>query len=323
MAYRFQPDDKTIIKGAQRIAHGQIDAALALLVADTPPSPQTVHALRKHTKKLRGLLRLLAPVMKGYSRENTRLRNAARQIAPLRDAEVRLGTFDLLTRELAESPGLKDLRAMLEQDLASARQPEQLAAICAVMRTELEAARASLGALVLRKPYMQAGTRKASRAGAFDVLRPGLETSWRRAQAGLEAAREALAGDFPAEPFHEWRKAAKHHWYQARLLQPVWPEAMATHIATADTLGETLGDHNDLDVLCSNLQARVTAEGCTSGAAALPALHAAALRPRRLLAEQAVALGSMLFAPPARAITDQWGAWWAAWKGAPTSSGKP
>ncbi|MCC6001569.1 MAG: CHAD domain-containing protein [Pararhodobacter sp.] len=314
MPFEFKPDDASLLKGVQRLARGQLDAALALLESETPPTAETVHALRKHSKKLRGLLRLMAPVMKGCKRQNARLRDAARHIAPLRDAEVRLATFDLLAREMRPDDGQAALRALLQQDLDSARQPENLAQICGAMRAEFRAVRASVDDWALRKPHARAGSRKADSAQAFAVLRPGLENTWRQAQQGLHAARAALAGDFPAEPFHAWRKHAKHHWYQARLIQPVWPRMMAPHVAAADMLGELLGGHNDLDVLCDYLRRRTASDDAAAGAVALPALQAAALQPRRLLAERAVALGGQLFAPPARAMTDLWGAWWCVWR---------
>ncbi len=311
MAFAFKPNDDTALTGARRIARQQLDTALGLLDAPAPPSPDRVHALRKHTKKLRGLVRLVLPVTRRLQRQNLRLRDAARQIAPLRDAEVRRGTFDLLTRDMDREPGIQALRRLLQQDVAAVRQPASLERITEGMRGELRAVRDALDGWALRKRY--GGKRMEGAEAGFAVLRPGLETTWGAAQAGLAASRAALAGDFAADPFHEWRKAAKHHWYQARLLRPIWPEVMAPHVAAADTLGELLGDHNDLDVLCAFLQSRVDAGDCPEGAAALPALRAEVLQPRRLLAEKAVALGERLFAPPARAVTDQWAAWWCAW----------
>jgi hypothetical protein len=48
------------------------------------------------------------------------------------------------------------------------------------------------------------------------------------------------------------RKRVKDHWYQARLIAPAWPEIFKPILATADLLGETLGQHHDLSVLATH-----------------------------------------------------------------------
>ena len=311
MGFSFKRGDRTALDGARRIAAEQLDAALKLLGAPQAPGAASVHKLRKHCKKTRGLLRLLYPVLKGVGGDNRRLRDAARHIAPLRDAEVRLGSFDLLARELPDLPGLAPLRRQLGAEVMALRADASMQEMLPAMAAELGAVRLRLEQWRPRASFAKAGKQE----DGFALLRPGLEASWRGARAGLAAARAELQGDFDATPFHEWRKLAKHHWYQARLLAPIRPDMMAPHLAEADSLGELLGDHNDLDVLCTHLATHVAQAGDPPEMVqALTALRAAALRPRRLLAARAVGLGERLFAPPPRVLSALWGSWWAAWR---------
>ncbi|MCQ9933930.1 CHAD domain-containing protein, partial [Staphylococcus aureus] len=89
---------------------------------------------------------------------------------------------------------------------------------------------------------------------------------------------------------HEWRKRVKDHWYQARLLRPIWPAIMDPHVAAADTLGEILGQVNDLAVLRDRLEAAPLEEALRSEARDLAGLRHGALM------AQAIPLGRRLLA---------------------------
>src|SRR4051794_29055581 len=76
----------------------QIATALAALRAKAPLSDETVHAARKQLKRARASLRLLRGAIgeDEYARENTRLRDAARPLARVRDAKVLLAAVERL-----------------------------------------------------------------------------------------------------------------------------------------------------------------------------------------------------------------------------------
>lgn len=310
MAFRFERKDRSVEDGVQRIATELLDVALGGFVPpepkrggahrEPPPAP-AVHELRKTTKKLRGLLQLVRPRFADFHAENAALRDAAAQMAALRDAEVRLATFTRLTAPLAGKTDLAPLVALIEAEIATLRAPGAMAGAVAALQDGLAAQRGRVGDWRIR-------------GKEFAAFEDGLERSWRRARRQMEAARGVLVpsgGDaFDATPFHEWRKAVKHHWYQARLLQPVWPAMMNPHVAAANELGEILGEHNDIDVLTGFLDARASALPADS----LRRVGKVALARRRALARRAVRAGERLFAGGAGALVERWGIWWRIWR---------
>lgn len=290
MSYAFRPDDRSVQAGFRRIARAELGEALKRLGGSLPDA-EAVHGLRKTTKKLRGLIRLVRPVFPGFDAANAALRDGARRLAPLRDAEVRLATLRGLGADLAP-----DLELRLQAEVAALRAGADLPAELARLAAELE------------------GLRKAARswrleARGWAALAPGLTASWRQARRGLRRSRAALGRE--AAPFHDWRTAVKHHWYQARLLQPLWPALMDPWIAQVDALGEGLGRHNDLDVLRAHVArcddpalARLATEG------PLPRALAARMQAE---AEAALALGARLLADRPGALARRWGLWWQLW----------
>ncbi|MFN3955347.1 MAG: CHAD domain-containing protein [Pararhodobacter sp.] len=296
MSYSFDPAGPSVQAQMRRIALEVLDRALKTPVAlrtAAQADPAEVHALRKATKKLRGLLRLIKPSFAQFGPANQALRDAARLLAPLRDAEVMLATLARLEAQIDPPADTAALHIHLDARIAMLRSPEQLAEAAASLRACLVPLRAEIP-----------GWRLTGKG--FAALEPGLATSWRAARRGLKRAGRAFAADLPAEPFHEWRKVVKHHSYHARLLQPVWPAMMAPHFAAADALGEVLGEHNDLDGLVAFL--RASEHGLSK--AAQRRLIARAERRRHKLAKQALADGRRLFIDPPDALCARWRGWW-------------
>ena len=297
MGFKFSTKDRSVQKGIRRIAQNEAGTALKHLKSDLANDPDAVHGVRKSTKKLRGLLRLIRPVFAHAKAEDIALRDAARQIAGLRDVEVMRQTFDGLADDLPKS-ARSSLRAALDARVEEAAEAASLDAAADSVRSELE------------------GFRKRARSWRIDgdgfaALEPGLAATWTTARKGLKKARKALDDKgFPGEPLHAWRKQVKRHWYQARLLEPIWPEMMAPHVAQADTLGELLGLHNDLEVLLGTL----ADDPALAKSRALERLRKAVLKRRRALAADSLSLGARFFAEPTDALTRRWGDWFQLWR---------
>ena len=81
--------------GMRRMALAQLDCALDA-AADAEHRDTAPHAIRKQCKKLRGLLRLVRGAFEDYAEEQRALRDAARLLAPLRDASAYLEALQRL-----------------------------------------------------------------------------------------------------------------------------------------------------------------------------------------------------------------------------------
>jgi CHAD domain-containing protein len=241
--------------------------------------------MRKVVKKLRGLLRLVSPVFPDAKAENAVLRDAGRGLSDLRDAAVQLATVTRL------SEGMPD---------------DRRARLLAPFRAAAEAQDSQAG-LFLLPPFAAAMASLRDRSetwsldeGGWDAIEPGLVATWSAARKAMKVARR----DPSPDPLHDWRKRVKDHWYQARLLRPLWPRLMDPHVDAADELGELLGQVNDLAVLRDRLEAAPLDEGLRSEARDLADLRRADLLGR------AVPLGRRLLAGPAESLAARWGAWW-------------
>jgi CHAD domain-containing protein len=284
MPYAILPEDPSVEAALRRIAREEAEGALKAVRGTGDLAPR-VHEMRKTVKKLRGLLRLVRPVFPEAKAENAVLRDAGRGLSDLRDAAVQLATIERLTEDLPEERRARLLAPF--QATAQAQDARAGERLLPAFGNAMAALRDRSETWTLRRD-------------GWKALEPGLATTWTAARAAQKAARK----DPSPDPLHEWRKRAKDHWYQARLLQPIWPEMMAPHVAAADALGEILGQVNDLAVLRDRLDAAPLDEGLR-----LEARDLADLRHTALLAE-AVPLGRRLFAGKAHVLTDRWGQWW-------------
>ncbi len=284
MSYAIHARDPSVEAAVRRVAREEAESALSQISADGPLGPR-VHAMRKSVKKLRGLLRLVRPVLKEARRENAVLRDAGQGLSSLRDAAVMLSVVQGL------ADGIDETRrgALLAPFLEAAGHQDARAAEAA-----LPGFRQAMEGVLARSQEWH-----LSRDG-WAALGPGLATTWDAARAAMKAARR----DPSADAMHEWRKRAKDHWYQARLLAPIWPAMMDPHVSAADDLGELLGQVNDLAVLDAHL------DGADLDDALRDEVRALARTRHTELTARAVPLGRRLFAGDAEGLFDRWQAWW-------------
>lgn len=289
MPYAFLASDPSVQAAVARVAREEAEGALAQVHGDGPLAPR-VHAMRKAVKKLRGLVRLVRPAMREAAAENAQLRDAGRGLSSLRDAAVLLATAEGLSEGMEEG-----------------RREALLGPFRAAAEAHDEAAEEAF-----LPPFAQAMEALRDRTDEWRIkgkgwaaIEPGLVATWDAARASMKAARR----DPSSARTHEWRKRVKDHWYQARLLQPIWPGVMEPHVAAADELGEVLGEVNDLAVLRERLQATDLAADLDPGLVD-EALRLAGERHAALWA-RAEPLGRRLLAGQAEDLGRRWGAWWA------------
>lgn len=292
MAYAFDLSDIDAAAAVRRIAAEELGAALEELDDSALSEAKLVHGLRKHVKMIRGLIRLVRPNFPGYDVENVALRDAARGISGLRDAEVLRSTLEHLAAKAPPeaADALDHLRAALAAHQQGARSGGGTEA--------LESFRVAIQGVLLRVPEWKL------RGKAFNLVEDGLATTWHNAKKGQRHALKSA----DADAMHEWRKRVKDHWYQSRLLSPIWPEVMAPHTATADDIGEWLGEHHDLAVFVDRLKTEPLSAPDRDTLAALAAKR------QKKLEKKSHAAATRLFAGSERALLDRWGTWWQVWQ---------
>jgi CHAD domain-containing protein len=261
MLAREQPID-----GLRRMTLAQADFAVQALESARSggESERAVHETRKAIKRLRTLLRLLRRELgeRRYKREDAALRRIAHDLAPARDAEVALETFERLiaggSKQLRGRNGTRRLRGALraERDLARRHLIEDAATRSQAI-PELAAFRARALAWELHS---------ADRA-----VERGARRLYEQGQEGLERARR---GKRPhTKRMHQWRKRVKDLRYAAEALGSAHtPAAGSTRkdkdakwlkriAERADELSELLGEEHDLAVLANWIEKPRVSDG--------------------------------------------------------------
>ncbi|HZF98072.1 MAG TPA: CHAD domain-containing protein [Pseudoxanthomonas sp.] len=282
-------------KALRRIALAQIDCAVK--AADHTARDAAPHAIRKQCKKLRGLLRLFRGSFDDYRVEQRTLRDTARTLAALREADAHLEALErLCSRDPAryQGPDFERARGWLRSRReALVRANEEDACIEAALAM-LRAQRERVGQWTLR-------------ASGFDVIEDGVTGTYRQARDAL-----AVACDDPtAHHLHELRKQVKYHRFHLDLLHKLWPGPIAAVAHEARELGEILGEHHDIDVLIA-----VLAQG-DAGLEINEAGHriAVAARPEReRLEANALCLARRLMAERPRSFGRRMRGYWEAWR---------
>jgi CHAD domain-containing protein len=283
-SYALQHDE-SLPDGIRRIAIGRIDHALDELRGATDSGPEeAVHEARKDMKKLRALLRLVRGEIgeKTFRRESTCFRDAGRELAGVRDADVMLATLSgLEERYPSELPAATagDLRRAVEAHriLTAAGTRERAAQAAVEMLSE---ARGRVAGWPLERD-------------GFEALEDGLRRVYRQGRRGYRAARKEPS----VANLHEWRKRVKDLWYHCSILRESWKPVMSALADEAHELSDRLGDDHDLAVLLD------------WGAEPLEPLIA---RRRRELQGEAFAYGTRLYADKPKVFVGRVESWWRA-----------
>lgn len=289
MAYRLKPGSERVEEGIRRIAGEEFARMAEVLAAADLPAPRKVHEVRKCTKRLRSLIRLIGPVFEEAPMENAALRDAARNLSEARDSGAILDSL----RRLKSSPEtLADAEAAIADNTGA---PGSDAATTRLLKT--------FGR------DMRSAAKRATvwdiRADGFDALQPGLKRSYRKLRQNFSEA--IRTGE--EETIHDWRKSAKSHWHHTLLLARICPDAMDGHARMASRLSESLGDWRDSGLLVAALKAlpddRLDKD-------TLKRLLRAAARDQKRLLKKAERISCLLTAEKPAALTARWAAYWEA-----------
>ena len=294
--------------GLRRVTVEQFDGALVAMA--TQPVGVAAHEVRKVTKRLRAVLRLVRSSLGDdrYRAENAILRDTARLLAPLRDADVRLETVSGV-RERFESQLRPTVFDAMTEALSRRRDRIQDAAPDTDEWHEAVFALRSARARYAAWPVDEESARAHGMAvipHGFAAVGGGLSATYARGRQEM-----AEAGRRPtADNFHAWRKRAKYLRHQLEILSPAFPEVVGGYAASLGRLGDLLGDEHDLAELLRALAARPDLSADPIERSLLVAL---AQHRRAELHTAALSLGSRVYAEPADRFTKRIGEYWKAW----------
>lgn len=286
MAYRFSAEEP-LACAIPRIAREQLEGALKALQDDDQPIDPRVHEARKHIKRLRALLALVAPVVEPGPLQDFKalLRSTAHTLAGLRGQAALAESFASLhehyKRELSS----------VEAERIQAALAGNVEATTAVEET-LKAARQTL---VNGCPLTS--TLRPSKAG-WSALKKGFRATYRRARRAHAQARSQPS----AECLHAFRTPTKRHFYQLQLFEEVSGEKVTDRRKALNELGERLGDHHDLSLLLEELERRQLVSSPSSPLVALARERCDELETEVLTA------GDALFRKRSRAFARRFGA---------------
>jgi CHAD domain-containing protein len=297
VAYSFVQHEP-IGAAVKRIALEQLDGAIEDLVGDAEEQDEAVHDARQRLKRLRGLMRLLRSEVgeSVFETENRTFRDAARVLAPARDAAAVIESFDnLLDRfELEVSREAFD---ELRRALVVAHGDTMLQAIDGGTLTRVDQ--------ILRIARERVQAWPISRNG-FRALSGGLNDTYRRSRRGLTRVMR----DPTVEHYHRWRRFTKYHLHHVRLLENIWRLELRSRKKALEELGDALGDLHDLDVL----RAQLTSQHFPGNRMKVSALIALADRRLDELGREARALGTRIYAERPRALVRRFRVYFDAWR---------
>lgn len=246
-----------------------------------------VHDARRLLKTLRALLRMIRPGIGEacYQRENSCLREAARLLAPLRDAWVRLALTETLQRESCEPAVHRALgfaSQFLRQEYEETRLDHPPEQIFLQVRQLLESTRKRLPDW----PWPEDSADDWSR---------GCQTTFEKGRSRFQN----LLGHPSTFNVHELRKRCKDLRYQLEFLALLKQNSSRPRIRLLHKLTDVLGEHHDLAILRETL-VNLDCEKRTGRE--LAALEESLEGQQRNLFRAGIELGNRIFASPSDAF---------------------
>jgi CHAD domain-containing protein len=291
--------DESVGEGIKRIVSEEI--AQAIKDIDNPKLARTeaIHEVRKHCKKIRGLLRLVRPQFEDtYRFENAWFRDTAQGIAQLRDADALIETYDSLLHKFSDQV---ERRAFAPVRRALTRRRQANLEEAGDLNQRLEQ---------IRSRMQQACTRVEDwqlEVDEFAGIEGGLVGTYRRARKAMRTAYD----DPTAANFHEWRKQIKYHGYHVRVLRDLWKPMMSSLRNEADALSDLMGDDHNLDVFYKTLLHSPKQFGRKRDIQVLLGLIDRRSAELRIAAKT---IGARIFAQNSKAFGRRFRAYWEVWR---------
>ena len=215
------------------IALDQLALALDLTSSETRDRPESVHEIRRVSKRLRSLWWLIRPSVGGKlpRKADRALRKTSRMLAARRDVHVMAKTMRSMVRNghtKAEKEAIAKVAEALKPDAGSEDEtkgaPLIWSDISEALRRETERWR-TIGPELDRSDWIE-----------------GVQLTYRK---GQRWAVRAFASDTP-KAFHKWRKWVKYLSLQLAALSLSGVEVGENRLRRTARLAERLGNYHDL-----------------------------------------------------------------------------
>jgi CHAD domain-containing protein len=301
MAFRIRRSEP-VEEAIRRIAGDEVDAAIAEAAARGRSGEEAVHRVRKRCKRIRALVRLVRPQLAAdYAIENAWYRDAARDLAHVRDAEAVIESFDALLQHFAEPldrRAFAAIRKLLTRRRAATRDRTDLRNRLRDFRHRMREGRGRIESWRLEDR-------------GFTALESGLTKTYTQGRKAMRSAYDAPSTD----TIHEWRKRVKDHAHQVQLLRSVWKQPMGARRDEIDALADDLGNDHDLSLLRETLLACSDEVGKPETVQAVLGLVGRRQVELRIAAK---AIGARVFAEKPDAFARRIEGYWDAWRNEPS-----
>jgi len=296
MSYRLKADEP-VAEGLSRIIRREVEKAGECLRGTRGVDDERIHDSRKAMKRARSALRLVRkalskPVFGGI---NGRLRDIARPLSRVRDADVMLDTLTSLRKRYGDATRPQAIR-QLAKELQSERRNAW--SKCCKPRS-LAKLRSALQRVADDSEDLKFHAQDWNAVGK----------SIRRIYRDGSHAYDAACIDRTDERLHEWRKQVKHLWYGLKILEPMRPGRIGELADQAHRLADYLGDDHDLAILRQRMLVSIDDDpGATQVSIALVDTR------RGELQHRAIMLGERLFNGNAKTFERKLAKCWRQWR---------
>jgi CHAD domain-containing protein len=237
MGYELR-NDEALGESIRRICRAQVMRGIEIANGSRETDDTPVHEIRKHLKKARAALRLVRKEIGRtlFRQQDHWIRDVARLVSEVRDAEVRLQTVREL-QSIKRRRG-RALYGRLEQMLAL--ELDNFVAGFAEWQIQAKPLLEQTRDAVDNWPVQQFDCRQ---------LRRAVQTSYKKARRCLTEARRNPS----PKAFHDFRTQAKVLAHQLRILRPINPVVLKNLGDELGSVGDLLGRAHDLTFLGERL----------------------------------------------------------------------
>lgn len=219
----------------KRLIEEQITLALENLNNAKHDISWSVHEIRKSFKKIRAILRMVRYELGHhlYKSKNIIFRDLGRLLAPLRDSDVFIGTWQYLSPALKGKISHQQISGTMRK--IKNRQKKILYSFMedkstlTMLKRSLQQEKSETSNLPLEK-------------NDFSLFHDGILCIFERGRNEMKRAQQLCT----KENMHNWRKRVKYLWYHVQLLQNIWPGVLSEYETILKELADILGEEHDL-----------------------------------------------------------------------------